>query len=155
MTRNNPKERLSALDSAAYSLGRRQMSVKELRDKLLSKGYEPEEIEQALERLEEIGALDDGVYGCMLARHYKLRGWGPGRIKEEMYKRGVPRMYWEEAIESAEGFSEGAYAALVKKLSGRRDPDSLRKAQAFLMRRGFDRDDIHDAVKRLDSENDD
>lgn len=140
---------LSAHEAAAAMLGRRALSKKELTEKLAAKGFSSIDVEEAVSRMEEIRALDDIAYGCMLARHYYIRGWGPGRVKAELHKRGVPREYWEEAIASAGEFAPIAENVLSKKLGNAREPQEINKAAAFLARRGFSWEEINAAIRRL------
>ncbi|MBQ5972639.1 MAG: RecX family transcriptional regulator, partial [Oscillospiraceae bacterium] len=50
---------LTAEEAAALALGRRARSEKELRGKLADKGFTPDEADRALDRMRELGFLDD------------------------------------------------------------------------------------------------
>ena len=161
-------ERLAALTAAAKTaavrdkavdlLAARPLSRKELVDKLTtrsrSRDKEPvtdrETAEQVADRLEELGYLNDGHYAHMVAEHYAAKGYGPSRVREELYRRGVPRDCWEEALESLEGPEEAIDGFLRKKLRGAdlTDPKSYQRAANALARRGFRWDDIKDGLRR-------
>ena len=34
----------------------------------------------------------------MVVRHYAAKGYGPRKIRDELYRRGVPREFWEDAM---------------------------------------------------------
>ena len=61
---------------------------------------------RAADRMEELRFIDDGRYAGMVARHYASKGYGLRRIREEFYRRGVPREVWEAALEDLEAPDE-------------------------------------------------
>ena len=80
-------------------LDRRDMSRKELTDKLLQKGEPPEAVAAAADRLEELGFLNDGRYAALVVRHYAGKGYGPARVRQELHRRGIARALWDAAME--------------------------------------------------------
>ena len=86
---------------AANMISARPLSKRELTRRLVQKGSEADDAGAAAEYLEEIGALDDAAYAAMLVRHYSAQGCGPARIRDELYRRGVPRELWDAALETA------------------------------------------------------
>ena len=131
-------------------LERRDYGTAELTEKLVEKGAERADAEAAAARMVEYGFINDENYAAMVARHYAAKGYGPSRIREELYRRGVPRDCWEEALESLEGPEEAIDGFLRKKLRGAdlTDPKSYQRAANALARRGFRWDDIKDGLRR-------
>ena len=74
----------AVLDYAARLLAPRAMSEKMLRDKLTAKNFPQEGIDYAVERLTELGALNDGEYARMVARYYVDRGFGRQKVDQEL-----------------------------------------------------------------------
>lgn len=109
-----------------------------------------ESAEAAADRLEELGYLNDQAYAHTVAEHYAAKGCGPSRIREEFYRRGVPREYWDEALERLDAPDEAIDAFLQKKLRGAdlTDPKSYKRAADALARRGFRWEDIKDGLRR-------
>ena len=103
--------------------------------------------------LEELGYLNDGEYAKTLARHYAAKGCGARKIRDELYRRGVPRTYWDSALEEAEGPEEAIDAFLRKKLAWR-EPDrkELKRAADALARRGYRWDEIAAGLRRYGAE---
>ena len=86
----------------------------------------------------------------MCVRHYAAKGFGPGRIRNELYRRGVPRELWEAALEELPEQDDEIDRLLRRKLRGDvTDRDAVRKATDYLYRRGFRYEDIRAAVERL------
>lgn len=143
----------------------RPMSRRELVDKLTARrprgkdGRErpplatPELAEETADWLEKLGYLNDGEYAKTLARHYSGKGYGQRRIQDELFRRGVPREYWQEALEEVQAPEDGIGQFLQKRFQGRRpDPKELRRASDALARRGYRWDDIREGLDRYGAE---
>ena len=92
-------ERSRCRQRALRIIGARAMSVKELTDRLKEKGESPENAEDAAAWLQELHLLDDAQYAAMCVRHYAAKGYGAGRIRSELYRRGIPRELWDDALQ--------------------------------------------------------
>ena len=77
--------------------------------------------------------------------------WGK-KLRDELYRRGVPRDYWDDALAQVEDSTEAIDAFLQKKLAGwTGDRKQLQKVTAALARRGFSWSDIRDALARYET----
>ena len=105
--------------------------------------------ERAADWLEGLGLLNDGEYAGAVARHYAEKGYGPRKIQDELYRRGVPRAFWAEAMD---GVSQGANVLdelLIRRLRGAEPTqENLKRACDYLARRGFSWEEIAQAVER-------
>lgn len=151
-------------EKALNCLSMRPLSRRELVKKLSAPGKAADEAafdaqaaqaraEAVADWLEELGYLNDGEYAKTLARHYAAKGCGARKIRDELYRRGVPRAYWDSALEEAEGPEEAIDAFLRKKLAGR-EPDrkELKRAADALARRGYRWDEISAGLRRYGAE---
>lgn len=135
----------SAYDSAVGFLARRSHSRWELKNKLFRKGYPGREIYQALDRLEELGYLDDRKFAFDYCRH-RLRQSPRGRklLWAEVSKRGVSREITDQVLaEVYEEFPEDTLVAeLVEKWHRMRGDAitmaDITKLTQSLGRKGFD-----------------
>ena len=136
---------------AAELLSLRPMSCKELYDKLVQKGEPEQNAAAAVAWLLENRFLDDRNYAGMVVRHYAAKGYGPGRIRQELQRRGIDRELWAEAL----GEMPEADCKLDKFIAARlKDPsdrDQVRKVSAALFRRGFSWEEIRASLRRFDS----
>ena len=138
---------------AAQLASGRMMSRKELADKLNRKGIAPDTAEEAVEWLTSLGAVDDAAYAGVIARHYAASGYGSGRVRQELQKRGIPRELWEDALSQLPDSADAIDGFLKKKLGGRTpDRAMLKKLSDALLRRGFSWNDIRPALNRLGGE---
>ena len=149
-----------AKERAFSMLSGREYTSSQLRDRL-ARHVDPEAAGQAVERMEELGLVDDDGYAERYARELSERKHcGLLRIRQELRQKGLSGAQIEQALENvyapdADGESPEleAAAALVrsrymKKLAdGRRD-----LVVAALQRRGFAYSVIKEAIKRAEEE---
>ena len=133
-------------------LSRRPLSAKELNDKLIQKGADPKSAAACVRWLLDQRLLDDESYAAAVARHYAARGYGPGRIRQELSRRGVPRDYWDEALGQRPDNTEKIDKLIAARLHDPEDRDEVRKVTAALFRRGFGWDEIRAALARFSAE---
>jgi regulatory protein len=136
---------------AAQLISTRQMSAGELYKRLIEKGEPEQNAANAVAWLSELRALDDAEYAAAVARHYANKGYGKAKIKDEFYKRIIPRALWDDALEEYAA-NEGALDKYIrtKLRSGPVDQAGLKKAANGLYRRGFSWDEIKDALRRYE-----
>ncbi len=135
---------------ALEALLRRPMSRRELTRKLESWEASEEEAEAVCDRLEELGYLNDTEYARRLAENVQARGYGVMKIRDEFYRRGVPRDLWDDVLEELEDPGEILDGILQSKLGGRNpDRKERSKVMQMLSRRGFLWEDIRDAMDRF------
>lgn len=141
-----------ARERALYLLGLRDYACKELEQKLYTEAT-PETAAAVVERLRQVGLLDDERYAARLARslsegkHYPRR-----RIEQELRRRGVDPLTAQTAAEEVDGEDfEQALALLERKYYNKlSDPDDRRRVTAALARRGFSYGAIRRAFAALD-----
>lgn len=129
-------------------------SEKELREKLARKGAAPEDIETVVALCVDYGFVNDEEYAGMIVRHYAASGYGPGRIRMELKRRGVPPELWEEAMEEFPQGTETIDRLLAARLRGKdlSDRKERDKAANALFRKGYSWEDIRAAMERLRDE---
>jgi len=146
----------SARKRALALLEKRDYSRKMLLDKLTEKGASPEAAAEVCDWLCDLGVVDDARYAALVARHYAAKGFGARRIREELYRRGIHRDLWEEAMAELPETDGTVYRLLCQKLRGwDGDTAALQRAQNYLLRRGYSWEDIRAALERYPSENED
>jgi len=131
-------ESKKVLNYAMYLLGRRDYGTRELRERLLRPHPKREplgeaDVEAALERLTELGLIDDERRAERLAESLRRKGWGARRIQMELRQRGLPEPEEipQEDQEIIARLLQTKYAAKLQ------DEQSRRLVVQALMRRGF------------------
>lgn len=139
-------------EKAMELLTRKPQSRRELERKLEEWEATESESLQICDRLEELGFLNDERYAGQVVRHYSTKGYGVRKLRDELYRRGVPRELWDQALEEAQDSGDAVDAFLEKKLKGSRDPKELKKASDALARRGYSWSEISEGLRRYGAE---
>ena len=136
---------------------KRPHSEKETRDRLREKNVAPHDIETVIALCLDYGFLNDADYAGMIVRHYAGRGYGPGRIRAELQRRGVPRALWAEALAGIGDQSDDIDRLLAMRMRGRDPADrkEREKAAAALVRRGWSWEEVRAALRRYGQSDDD
>lgn len=139
-----PREKKSAKAAALGLLAIRERSVVELTDKLREKDFPEEEITEAVDRMAELGYLDDERFARNLAEaRTRLKRWGPKRVAADLKKRGIADGIIEEATrELRERESETireAFESWLRKTGTETPLDKKTSSRAYrhLWGRGF------------------
>jgi len=136
-------ERTAYVDGL-HLLGRRDLSVTQLRERLLDREHEREDVDRAIDLLIDNRALDDArVAGAFVRTSLKVKGRGRLRIQRELQMMGIAKDVAAEAL--AEAFGEVDERTLIakalqKKLRGPQkiaSPAEYARVFQFLMRQGF------------------
>ncbi|MBN7136276.1 recombination regulator RecX [Lysobacter enzymogenes] len=131
-------------------LVRREHSRKELTRKLTSRGFDREQVVDAVDRLAEAGWQNDERFAETLVRSRANNGYGPIHIRAELGTHGLDG----EAVAAAMAAFEGDWLENARDLLRRRfgedygdDPARRRKAADLLMRRGFEMETVRIASR--------
>ena len=141
-----------ARNRAMELLSRRPMSEKELVDKLIRKGEDEETAADCARWLRENGFLNDESYAAAVARHYTAKGYGPGRVRAELSRRGVDRELWDDTLEAMPENTDKLDRFITARLTDPEDRDQIRKVSAALYRRGYSWEEIRSALRRFNAE---
>ena len=133
-------------------ISRRMLSVKELEQKLVQKGISEEAAHDCALWLEENRFLDDEAYASALARHYSAKGYGAGRLRHELSRRGVERELWDDAVEHMPENTDRIDKFIAARLKDSSDREQINKVSAALFRRGFSWEEIRQALRRFDAD---
>jgi len=135
-------------------LGRRELSVAQVRERLARRGWTAAAIEPAITRLAASGTLDDARVALACARtRAGVKRQGRDRVLREIQALGVARDVARAAVDEVFGsLDEGSQlrVALEKRL--RRplplsDPAVQRRLFAALVRQGFDGHAVSRAIR--------
>ena len=136
-------ERTAYVDGL-HMLGRRELSAKQLRERLLEREHEREDVDRAIALLIENKALDDArVAGAYVRTALKVKGRGRLRIQRELQVMGIAKEVAVAALTEAFGDVDERTLiakALQKKLRGNQKiatPAEYARVFQFLMRQGF------------------
>ena len=145
--RRESKKALSR-EKALEFVSQRQMSASELNKKLRDKGADEETADYCVQWILERGLLDEERYAAAVVRHYAAKGYGEGRVRQELMRRGVPRDLWDDALSAMPEDTSRLDRLVASKLRDPGDRDAVRKLSASLYRRGYSGEEIREALER-------
>ena len=141
---------MSAKDYAAKLLSFCDRSEKEIREKILKKGYSMDECEEAVAFCREYGYIDDVRYAAHFVHDaVEIKKWGKGRIRMELKRKGVDEDIINEALESVENEKDVLKSEMQKRFGDAdfSDPKVKNKAFGYFARRGYKPSDILRAME--------
>ncbi len=149
-----------AFRDASRRLARRAMSAKQLSDKLRELGHDPATRQRVLDRLDELGLIDDRAFGQALIRDTLGRKpAGPMLLRQKLMQKGIDSGLIDELVHQAtqddDQQEQDAIAFARRKLgSMQRLEPAVRKRRLYgqLARRGFTPDTINAAFNTLGDE---
>ncbi len=146
------KARDRAAKLSLDQLARRGMSRWELEQVLKKREVDDETIRIQLNRLEDVGLLDDHALATYLVSTLRERkGLGSAGIRQELKRKHIPEYDIESALAELHDEEEEARAIelatkRIRQLSTYDDEVVRRRVHAFLARKGYDGHTINSAI---------
>lgn len=141
---------MTCKDYAVKLLGFCDRSEKEIREKILKKGYSEEECEEAISFCREYGYINDERYAAHFVHDaVELKKWGKTRIRMELKCKGVA----DEIVDIVLGEIENETDILKSEMERRfkdsdfSDPKIKSKVFGYFARRGYKPSDIFRAME--------
>ncbi len=123
------------------SLSKTGQSEFRLRQKMIRKGFQPDLISALLEKARHLGWVNDEAYSRSLISDGKnLKGWGTGRLRQELKKRGIAEALIRDLLADEKPDPEvinRLAEKIRKKFSPLSDQGNQIKAARYLRYRGF------------------
>lgn len=120
----------AALETALRALRHRDLSARELDQRLADRGFTEQERAEATATLTRTGLLDDARYAELKAVSLAARGAGDELIRHKLRQAGVPPEIVEAALEAVEPEAERARLIVERRGAG---PKTVR----YLSAKGF------------------
>ena len=151
---SDPDSSSDAYVAGVAMLSRRELSARQVQQRLARKGYGGPAVDEAVRRLLASGALDDRRVAFAAARtRAQVKRQGRDRVARELSAMGIDREIVDEALAEVFGaVDEEALLneALERRLRPRfdlRDPAVQRRLIGALVRQGFDGHAVSRAIR--------
>lgn len=136
----------SALDYALTVVSKAIKTEKQIKDKLILKGYLEEIVLKVIDKLKQYGYVNDEDYAKRYVSSVKATK-GAKLIKLELIKKGIKGDALDNAVNDIEGQVESAKAIAEKYLKNKeKDKVNLLKCYKYLLSKGFSYDDAKSAI---------
>lgn len=148
------KQPLGCHERALRLLAVRPRSRRELEIRLLRAGFERDEVEGELARLEAVGLIDDEDFARQAAEHeLSVRRSGRRAVTSRLAARGVGRETIERTLTELDADDEEDRALAlarvrITRLGALDSQSAYRRLVPFLQRRGYAAGDAHRAASR-------
>ncbi len=159
------EEEMAALRTAAGQMSAKMRAVRivsassvsrrDLQDRLVRKGEDPEQAKEAVAWMEELRLVDDRNTAESVVRSCIARGYGLQRAKQALYEKRIPKEYWSEVLEDYPDQLDAILKFLRSRLDADSDEKEIKKATDALLRRGHSYGTIRQALSMLSVDTDD
>ncbi|MDZ4767664.1 MAG: RecX family transcriptional regulator [Chloroflexota bacterium] len=140
-----------ALDQGLRLLAMRPRSASEITQHLTRSGVAVPVVGRAVDRLTELGYLDDWAFASFwVQERMRFKPTSPRALRYELKQKGVENAVIDAALEVLDG-DEAAYRAAatqIKKLRGTSKRVFQEKLNAVLLRRGFSFSQARQTIRR-------
>lgn len=147
--------KMSARMRAVRIVSASSVSKRDLEQRLVSKGEDPEQAREAVAWMAELDLVDDKKTAEQVVRRCIDKGYGLSRAKQALYEKRIPKKYWSEVLEDYPDQMEHILAFLRSRLVGNDREIALKKAIDALLRRGHNYADIRRGLEELRVDMDD
>ena len=144
-----------ARDRAFKLLGYKSYTRHLLKQRLLQEDFPRDVVEDVLDRLEELGLIDDVDYARRCASDLlRLKKYSLSRVKQELRHRGVSDENMDEALCDVENDPQEQLRQVIEKKyrSGLSEEKGRRRAVSGLQRLGYSYSQIRQALREFEIE---
>ena len=145
---------MSAKMRAVRIVSASSVSKRDLEERLVRKGEDPDQAKQAVQWMEDLHLVNDRNTAEQVVHSCISKGYGLQRAKQALYEKRIPKEYWEEALEDYPDQMDKILSFLRSRLDEGSDGREVKRAIDALIRRGHSYSTIREALKiiSLDSE---
>ena len=159
------EEELEALHTAAGKMSAKMRAVRivsatnvskrDLEERLVRKGEDPEQAKEAVQWMEDLHLVDDRNTAEQVVHSCISKGYGIARAKQALYEKRIPKQYWDEALEDYPDQTEKIEAFLRSRLDEESDDKQMKRAIDALIRRGHSYSTIRRVLSGLSFDSED
>ena len=147
--------KMSAKMRAVRIVSASSVSKRDLEQRLVRKGEDPEQAKEAVQWMADLHLVDDKNTAEQVVHSCISKGYGLARAKQALYEKRIPKEYWEEALADYPDQEERIESFLRSRLDGDSDQKQIKKAIDALIRRGHSYGTIKRVLNGLSFDTDD
>ena len=146
---------MSAKMRAVRIVSATSVSRRDLEERLVRKGEDPEQAKQAVAWMEDLHLVDDRNTAEAVVHSCISKGYGLARAKQALYEKRIPKEFWDEALADYPDQMDRIESFLRSRLDEDSDDKQRKKAIDALIRRGHSFGLIRQALNQLSFDSDD
>ncbi len=147
--------KMSAKMRAVRIVSATSVSRRDLEDRLIRKGEDPDQAREAVQWMEDLHLVDDRNTAEQVVHSCISKGYGLARAKQALYEKRIPKEYWDAALEDYPDQLEKIEAFLCSRLDADSDEKHVKRTIDALIRRGHSYGRIKQALNNLSFDSED
>ena len=144
--------KMSAKMRAVRIVSASSVSKRDLEQRLVRKGEDPQQAKEAVAWMEDLKLVDDSATAEQVVHSCISKGYGLQRAKQALYEKRIPKEYWEDALSAYPDQMDKILSFLRTRLGEDADDRQVKKAVDALLRRGHSYRAIREALQVLSQE---
>ena len=145
---------MSAKMRAVRIVSASAVSKRDLQQRLIQKGEDPEQAKAAVKWMEDLSLVDDRKTAQQIVERCVSKGYGISRAKQALYEKRIPKTLWDDVLADYPDQQDKILAFLESRLDAESDEKDIRKAVDALLRRGHSYGNVRRALDRLSFDTD-
>lgn len=142
---------MSARMRAVRIVSASSVSRRDLEQRLIHKGEDPECAKAAVQWMCELNLLDDRRTADQIVRKCASKGYGIARARQALFEKQIPKELWDEALREYPDQTEYILEFIGSKLPQKYDRKDIQKVTNALIQRGHSYGDIRAAMQQFTS----
>ena len=147
--------KMSAKMRAVRIVSASNVSKRDLEERLVRKGEDPQQAREAVQWMEDLHLVDDRNTAEAVVHSCISKGYGLQRAKQALYEKRIPKQYWDAVLEDYPDQEAKIESFLRSRLDADSDQKQIKKAIDALIRRGHSYGTIRRVLQNLSFDSDD
>lgn len=143
---------MSAKMRAVRIVSASNISKKDLEQRLIHKGENPEQAKAAVEWMSDLSLIDDRKTAEQVVARCISKGYGIARAKQALYEKRIPKEYWEEVLADYPDQTDKIVEFLESRLGENPSEKDVKRVVDALLRRGHSYGNIRRALAELSTD---
>ena len=140
---------MSAKMRAVRIVSASAVSKRDLEQRLVQKGEDPNQAKAAVEWMADLKLVDDRQTAANVVSRCAAKGYGLQRAKQALYEKKIPKEYWEEALADYPDQTDRIEEFLRSRLGDAPTDKETKRAIDALLRRGHGWSEIRRALNNV------
>jgi len=145
---------MSAKMRAVRIVSATSISKRDLQERLIRKGEDPNQAKEAVAWMEDLHLVDDRNTAEQVVHSCISKGYGLQRAKQALYEKRIPKEYWEDALADYPDQMEKIVSFLRSRLDEESGEREVKRAIDALLRRGHSYSKIREGLSIISLDSD-
>lgn len=143
---------MSAKMRAVRIVSASNVSKRDLEQRLIHKGEDPEQAKEAVQWMSDLNLVDDEKTAEQIVQQCVRKGYGVSRARQALYEKRIPKAYWDTALQNYPDQEEHILSFLQARLGKDPDERGIKRTIDALLRRGHSYSQIRRVLESLEME---